>query len=675
MLSINRPIFSSKTTYHRKNYFMKFFYLTFSCLFSLSIQSQSSIKNIEPYLQSKKTRVQENAILSPGLYARICGENLNHDLIHNKMISKEEVIQFNRKNKNILSRSENILIRIIANDLHMASATINSLGFQETARAVQQNRIIGTIPVSKLSQLAVLKNPSIRYIEEVQQPKKQTGSVNSQADTIMGTYKIKDLSPGIDGDGVKIGILSDSFDDLGGMADGQASADLPDSVTIVQDYSGGSDEGRAMAELIYDLAPGAELVFATAFGGQESFAKNIDTLAKLGCKVIVDDVIYFAEPFFQNGIIAQKVNEVFNTYDVAYFSSAGNSGNNSYESQDTNYVASPSQPSYQFFDFDSGPGEDIGQSIILNQDEEITIAFQWDDPFYTLSGVDTDVDIFLVNSGTGTSVSSSVDDNIASGIPFEFISYTNPGPTDTFFLAIGLFSGPKPEWIKFINYGGGQILDHPNNAPTIVGHAAAQYAIAVGAVPYFSLTPEPFTSLGPSTILFEDDGTPKPSPEIRNKPEIAAIDGTNNTFFGFDIGDPDTFPNFFGTSAAAPHAAALAALICESLAGVSSTDLRDILLQGAIDIGAPGFDFLSGYGLVHAMSSCLLNQLHVDNPFLADIYQISPRLAIKQTITSDGTIQAGREFIFDAGESITLNSGFEVQLNALFEALIKTCPD
>ncbi|MEZ6145923.1 MAG: hypothetical protein R3B91_11015 [Planctomycetaceae bacterium] len=38
--------------------------------------------------------------------------------------------------------------------------------------------------------------------------------------------------------------------------------------------------------------------------------------------IIVDDVGYFTAPFFQDGVIAQAVTEVFNTDGVAYFSSA-----------------------------------------------------------------------------------------------------------------------------------------------------------------------------------------------------------------------------------------------------------------------------------------------------------------------------------------------------------------
>ena len=65
-----------------------------------------------------------------------------------------------------------------------------------------------------------------------------------------------------------------------------------------------------MLQIVHDVAPGASLAFASAFNGLASFAANIQSLAAAGAKVIVDDVIYFAEPLFQDGIIAQAVNNV-----------------------------------------------------------------------------------------------------------------------------------------------------------------------------------------------------------------------------------------------------------------------------------------------------------------------------------------------------------------------------
>ena len=86
----------------------------------------------------------------------------------------------------------------------------------------------------------------------------------------------------------------------------------------------------------------------------------------------------------------------------------------------------------------------------------------------------------------------------------------------------------------------------------------------------------------------------------KSKPEITAPDGTNNTFFGTDV-EPDGFPNFFGTSASAPHAAAVAALMLE-LGNLSPAGLTQVVQQSAFDFEIPGLDDLSGFGLVDALN-------------------------------------------------------------------------
>src|SRR5439155_17099147 len=108
-------------------------------------------------------------------------------------------------------------------------------------------------------------------------------------------------------------------------------------VTVLSGQIGRIDEGTAMLEVIHDLAPCAQLYFATAAFGIGSFARNIRDLRAAGCDIIVDDFAYFAETPFQDGqapaiisntnggVILQAVNDV-TAAGALYFSSAGNSG-------------------------------------------------------------------------------------------------------------------------------------------------------------------------------------------------------------------------------------------------------------------------------------------------------------------------------------------------------------
>src|ERR1051326_4596748 len=172
----------------------------------------------------------------------------------------------------------------------------------------------------------------------VLRPRVPTGTVNSEGDR---THRADDTrnTYGYLGAGIRIGVLSDSFNKLAGnpAATDVANGDLPGPgnplgnttpVTVVQDLaSGGTDEGRAMVQIVHDLVPKAQLFFATASAGEASFASNIQALrnAPNNCDVIIDDVSYADESPFQDGIVAQAVNTV-TASGAMYFASAGNAG-------------------------------------------------------------------------------------------------------------------------------------------------------------------------------------------------------------------------------------------------------------------------------------------------------------------------------------------------------------
>src|SRR5262249_31043775 len=117
------------------------------------------------------------------------------------------------------------------------------------------------------------------------------GDIAHRADRARSAFQV-------DGTGVKIGVLSDSIDYLLNV---QSSGGLS-NVTVLPDQRGvGAGEGTAILQVAHKLAPGAGLYFATAFGGVASFAQNIHDLQAAGCRIIVDDVIYFNESPFQDG--------------------------------------------------------------------------------------------------------------------------------------------------------------------------------------------------------------------------------------------------------------------------------------------------------------------------------------------------------------------------------------
>ena len=483
----------------------------------------------------------------------------------------------------------------------------------------------------------IRQNAGIRANAGMAPPVKPT-PVISQGDTAQLSYQARKKYK-VDGSGVKVGILSDSYNNLGSAAIGVAHGELPGPanpfgyktpVQVLSDLdSTGTDEGRAMMEIVHDVAPASTLAFYTADNGQADFANGIIQLARHGCQVIGDDVAYFAEPFFQDGIIAQAVDEV-KSHGVTYFSAAGNESIKAY--------ASPYQPS-NFAPFGpeagtahnfSGPGDPprYFQPVYIPTGGGILIAsFQWDQSSFSASGVgdSTDMDILLLD-GAGNVVAAGASDNIASGDPIEVFGYQNFTKSPTFYLVILKFAGPDPHNLKYILYDDALFyLTNPAIpgilSPTVVGHAKADGAIAVGAAFYLQTPPygvkppviEGFSSVGGVPNYYDVAGNRIP-PLVRAKPEITAPDGGNTSFFDpFGNGDisedADTFPNFFGTSAATPHAAGVAALMidAEKLHTITPSQIKGILETNTWDMDNPyttgfdqGFDFASGYGLINA---------------------------------------------------------------------------
>ncbi len=274
-----------------------------------------------------------------------------------------------------------------------------------------------------------------------------------------------------------------------------------------------------------------------------------------------------------------------------------------------------------FHDFDPGPGVDIFQQITVPVGSGFIISFQWNAPFFSVSGgagSPNDIDIFITSNGTEpVPLAAGVEGNVG-GDPVELVLFVNngtfnfdgvPGPDTTFNIAIANFSCPNPGFMKYVRFdlGPGVTINQFNTASgTLYGHANAAGAEAVGTADYRQ-TPEfgtdppvkEFSSAGPTRILFKTNGTS--TFEERQKPEIVAPDGTNTTFSGGSDPEGDGFPNFYGTSAAAPHAAGVAALLLEADgSALDPASLYSALERTAADMGAAGFDFDSGFGLVRA---------------------------------------------------------------------------
>jgi hypothetical protein len=423
---------------------------------------------------------------------------------------------------------------------------------------------------------------------------------------------------GTTGAGVRIGVLSDGVRNL---AASQAAGDLG-PVTVLPGQTGSGDEGTAMLEIIHDLAPDAELYFATAMTSITSFAANIRALRDAGCTIIVDDVNYFVESPFQDGqapgvisntnggVVSQAVKDVTST-GVLYFSAAGNSGNLTDGTSgvwEGNFAdGGPVIIGTSTYSLHNFGGQTFNQLLAVPPNPLTPISLYWSDP---LGGSANDYDLFRLNAaGTAVAASST---NIQNGFvdPYEQVSQNLISPL----LIIVKKASAAPRFLHLnTNRGRLQIA----TSGTTHGHAAvdAEGAYGIAATSAAATFPSPFTGSstvqpfsadGPRRIFFNADGseiTPgnvlAGGGKVLQKPDFTAADDVSVTGVG-----GFTTP-FVGTSAAAPHAAAIAALLKSASPALTQAQVRSALAASAIDIEAPGVDRDAGGGIIMANRALL----------------------------------------------------------------------
>ena len=505
-------------------------------------------------------------------------------------------------------------------------------------------RIVGSFDPEVLDELASV--PGVRTIHPAYRPHKRSGTTTSQADASIRSSLARS-SFDIDGSGVQVGVLSDTFHELvGGTVTGtgcsrtlsgsypQLNGDLPASITMLENgLGGGVDEGAGMAELIHDLAPGADILFHSAWNGEADFAEGIAELRACGADVIVDDIGYFAEPMFQDGIIAQAAQAAVES-GAAFFSAAGNDGSRGI---DRNYADSITADDTVFpatgVDFHDFGGGDRFASVTVPPGCEATFVLQWNEPFDgTLgAGAASDLDLYVCESTSPASCAPagaeaqgcSFGPSTRQGDPLEIVSIDNSDGSAPLSGHLAVEHSCGTESVRFrvaVLSRCDELVLEPAifKDATIYGHPAAAGVAATGAVFYAEIDSggvvlppasvidtEAFTSRGGRLpIYFSGSGAPLAgSPVLRSKPEIAAPDGANTSFFGSFDWESDGFPNFFGTSAAAPHAAAVAALMLHANPGLPPADLIRRMRRSAIDVASTGRDVLAGDGLVDAFNA------------------------------------------------------------------------
>ncbi len=451
-------------------------------------------------------------------------------------------------------------------------------GYCEVEDRDEENNIaVAWVPLESLEKIAALSE--VRNIQTVLPPFVRRGNTVSEGDSILNASRLRELY-GVNGTGIKIGIISDGVNNL---ADAQATGDLPSDVHVLSNNVGGN-EGTNMLEIVYDIAPGAELYFHDCGKSRLEFNRAVDELVNQGCTVICDDIGWLAEPFFEDGIVAAHVKEVIKEHDLLYVSSAGNSG-------DSHYQGFFYDNGNGWHDFSRGKGKVENLRLEIKPSGKVWVFLQWDDR-WEHSG--NNYDLFIKDGNTLETIASSEVYQDGDNLPLEYIMYTNSGNTTlNASIEVRKTSGEARELELYIYYWTGTTVRAVNivSKDSIFGHPALPEVITVGAVgtggsgDYYI---EYFSSVGPVTLYY-------PSPEIRPKTDISGLDGVNVT------GTGGVSEQFYGTSASSPHVAAIAALVWSAAPEKSAMDIRRLLSTSSTDLGEPGYDNVFGYGLVDAL--------------------------------------------------------------------------
>ena len=440
------------------------------------------------------------------------------------------------------------------------------------------------------------------------------GTALTEGDDLLGAANAR-ARFGVDGSGVRIAVLSDG---IGNLERAQASGDAPelaekcgfdrlsyrtcDETALINGWNDeglalDKQEGTALIEIIHDIAPGAQI----SFGAVSDSAQHQSMVNYFAPKVdIIVDNLSFLFRADQQSAVSRNTAAALKHPDWPlrlYVTAAGNWAQSHWSGewragQDGLGLGLPWPGAVQQFDSNASRETFFGMANPLNVSEgdELHLTLLWDDPHGRSVN---DYDLYLLTS-TGE-VAAASERRQGQAHAREQIVYTQEGGDAELFVVIQNHRNEAAP-VRFDLFA--VVLDARRPTLTfrtaegsLLAQSDAAGALTVGAVNAGQRSAANYSSRGPTK-----NGA--------IKPDIASVDSvtvSGATIFG---------PRFSGTSAAAPHVAAVGALLLEAQPALLSGNggdavlerrlVRELLIDTADDIAPLGPDTSTGYGLVNA---------------------------------------------------------------------------
>lgn len=521
-------------------------------------EDENNLKQLESISKEEMENFKNNTKLDSNLVELVKNKK-------NTAISKNSTVVTNS-----MTEEDTAYVYIQLKD-EEAEEVVESYVKEIVNRDISNKLICAYVYISNLEILAQLEE--VVSIKKVENP---IVNVATEGDVLHKSDLVRADNEGSSGSGIKIGVISDGVDHI---QDSINKGALPSNVKIVSNEYGG-DEGTAMLEILHAVAPDSQLYFNDCGTNKIAFNQAVDNLVEEGCNIIVDDITWITDPFFEDGIIGKHIKDVVDKTGICYVTSAGNFAENHYRGKFYN-------DGYNSHDFSLGESSSKSMYVSIEPGESVKIVLQWDDEF---GNSKNDYDLF-VRDENGSIVASSGNNQEGKGSdPLEYIFYTN----DTDKVIEGQ--------IDIVNYGGKaedknlEMYIYGNNkkinvveSDSIFGHAALSEVITVGAINVNNSNKvESFSSQGPISYL---NGVE------RNKPDICGASGVSVT------GSGNFHSTFHGTSASAPHIAGIAALLWSKDKELTNIELKNTITSTAKDIEMEGYDNVAGYGVADALSA------------------------------------------------------------------------